>query len=121
MAGTANGISAGNAVPCHKVGIIHSGPSAVPARRLAATLALRGSIEPAVAAPAPVASERSPVAARRAFLEGGTGKSNESPERISGPSSPYILQSGRVIPAALITGIRPDLPDRKSTRRNSST
>jgi type IV secretory pathway VirB10-like protein len=110
MAGTANGISAGNAVPCHKVGIIHSGPSAVPARRLAATLALRGSIEPAVAAPAPVASERSPVAARRAFLEGGTGKSNESPERISGPSSPYILQSGSVIPAALITGIRSDLP-----------
>jgi type IV secretion system protein VirB10 len=72
--------------------------------------ALRGSIEPAMAAPAPVASERSPVAARRAFLEGGTGKSNESPERIGGPSSPYILQSGSVIPAALITGIRSDLP-----------
>ncbi|QNO25558.1 TrbI/VirB10 family protein [Sphingopyxis sp. OPL5] len=72
--------------------------------------ALRGSIEPAVAAPAPVAGERSPVAARRAFLEGGAGKPNESPERIGGPSSPYILQSGSVIPAALITGIRSDLP-----------
>ena len=72
--------------------------------------ALRESIGPAMAAPAPAASERSPVAARRAFLEGGTGKSNESPERISGPNSPYILQSGSVIPAALITGIRSDLP-----------
>ena len=72
--------------------------------------ALRGSIEPAVAAPAPVAGGRSPVAARRAFLEGGAGKANESPERIGGPSSPYILQSGSVIPAALITGIRSDLP-----------
>lgn len=72
--------------------------------------ALRGSIEPAVAAPVPVAGERSPVAARRAFLEGGAGKPNESPERIGGPSSPYILQSGSVIPAALITGIRSDLP-----------
>lgn len=72
--------------------------------------ALRGSIEPAVAAPVPVAGERSPVAARRAFLEGGAGEPNESPERFGGPSSPYILQSGSVIPAALITGIRSDLP-----------
>lgn len=72
--------------------------------------ALRGSIEPAVAAPAPLAGERSPDAARRAFLEGGAGKPNESPERIGGPSSPYVLQSGSVIPAALITGIRSDLP-----------
>ena len=75
-----------------------------------AAQALRGSIEPTVAAPAPVAGERSPDAARRAFLEGGAGKPNESPERIGGPSSPYILQSGSVIPAALITGIRSDLP-----------
>ncbi len=72
--------------------------------------ALRGSTETAVAAPAPVAGKRSPDAARRAFLEGGAGKPNESPERIVGPSSPYILQSGSVIPAALITGIRSDLP-----------
>jgi type IV secretion system protein TrbI len=72
--------------------------------------ALRGSIEPAAAAPAPVAGERSPDAARLAVLDGGAGKPNESPERIGGPSSPYILQSGSVIPAALITGIRSDLP-----------
>ena len=71
--------------------------------------ALRGSIEPA-APPAPAAGARSPNAARRAFLEGGAGKPNESPERVRGPSSPYILQSGSVIPAALITGIRSDLP-----------
>ena len=72
--------------------------------------ALRGSIEPAVAAPAPVADARSPVAARRAFLEEGRRTPFESAERIRNPSSSYILQAGSLIPAALITGIRSDLP-----------
>lgn len=34
----------------------------------------------------------------------------ESPARIRTPTSPYILQAGSVIPAALITGIHSDLP-----------
>lgn len=34
----------------------------------------------------------------------------ESAERIRTPASPYILQAGSVIPAALITGIHSDLP-----------
>ena len=72
--------------------------------------ALRGSIEPAAAAPAPVADARSPVAARRAFLEEGRRTPFESAERIRNPSSSYILQAGSLIPAALITGIRSDLP-----------
>lgn len=72
--------------------------------------ALRGSIDSAVAAPAPVAREPSPVAARRAVLEEGRRTSFESAERIRNPSSPYILQAGSLIPAALITGIRSDLP-----------
>ncbi len=33
-----------------------------------------------------------------------------SPDRVVGPASPYVLQTGAVIPAALITGIRSDLP-----------
>ncbi|WP_294029163.1 TrbI/VirB10 family protein [Sphingopyxis sp.] len=73
--------------------------------------ALRGSGElPAAPGATPDPAARTPAAARDAFLEGGASKSNESPERVRGPSSPYILQSGSVIPAALITGIRSDLP-----------
>ena len=33
-----------------------------------------------------------------------------APDRVAAPASPYILQAGAVIPAALITGIRSDLP-----------
>ena len=34
----------------------------------------------------------------------------ESAERLQAPSSPYVVQAGTVIPAALLTGIRSDLP-----------
>ena len=33
-----------------------------------------------------------------------------APDRVAAPASPYVLQAGAVIPAALITGIRSDLP-----------
>lgn len=51
-----------------------------------------------------------PTAARKAFLSGGPQRAFESSERIVGPSSPAVVQAGTVIPAALITGIRSDLP-----------
>lgn len=50
------------------------------------------------------------TSARRGFLAGGSRGPAETSERIVDPSSPYILQAGAVIPAALITGIRSDLP-----------
>jgi type IV secretory pathway VirB10-like protein len=34
----------------------------------------------------------------------------ESAERLQTPSSPYVVQAGTLIPAALVTGIRSDLP-----------
>lgn len=72
---------------------------------------LRGALElPAAGAPAPDASPQTPAAARRAFLEGGSAKPFESAERVRVPSSPDVLQAGSLIPAALITGIRSDLP-----------
>src|SRR3546814_3697838 len=37
-------------------------------------------------------------------------RSTASDERIAPPVSPYIVQAGSVIPAALITGIQSDLP-----------
>jgi type IV secretion system protein VirB10 len=45
-----------------------------------------------------------------AFLNGPIDKRTVSPERLEAPASKYILQAGSVIPAALLTGIRSDLP-----------
>ncbi|MES1972832.1 MAG: TrbI/VirB10 family protein [Pseudomonadota bacterium] len=49
-------------------------------------------------------------AAKRAFLKAGTDRPAASAGRLESPSSPYVLQAGSVIAAALITGIRSDLP-----------
>lgn len=48
--------------------------------------------------------------ASAAFLERASDRQTVSSERLTGPVSPMILQAGSVIPAALITGIRSDLP-----------
>lgn len=54
----------------------------------------------------------SPVAQnpQQAFLNAAPDRQPVSAERIVEPASPYLLQAGAVIPAALITGIRSDLP-----------
>lgn len=45
-----------------------------------------------------------------AFLNAETDKRTVSEGRLARPASRYIVQAGSVIPAALITGIRSDLP-----------
>jgi type IV secretion system protein VirB10 len=45
-----------------------------------------------------------------AFLNAPVDKRTVSTERLQNPASKYIVQAGTVIPAALITGIRSDLP-----------
>jgi type IV secretion system protein TrbI len=45
-----------------------------------------------------------------AFLNGPVDKRTVSSERLENPASKYIVQAGSVIPAALLTGIRSDLP-----------
>jgi type IV secretion system protein TrbI len=45
-----------------------------------------------------------------AFLNGAVDRRTTSPDRVQAPASKYILQAGAVIPAALITGLRSDLP-----------
>ncbi|MFN8683407.1 TrbI/VirB10 family protein [Paracoccus sp. P2] len=54
----------------------------------------------------------SPIAQnpRQAFLNAAPDRQPVSAERVTAPASPYLLQAGAVIPAALITGIRSDLP-----------
>ncbi len=45
-----------------------------------------------------------------AFLNATADHQTESPDRLQSAPSPNVLQAGAVIPAALITGIRSDLP-----------
>jgi type IV secretory pathway VirB10-like protein len=44
------------------------------------------------------------------FVNASVDRRTTAPDRISRPASPFVLQAGTVIPAALITGIRSDLP-----------
>jgi type IV secretion system protein VirB10 len=66
-----------------------------------------GAEAPAVA---PGAAPSSEAARRQAFLERTSDRRTVSGERLVGLAAPVILQAGSVIPAALITGIRSDLP-----------
>ncbi len=76
-----------------------------------------GSIAPA-AAQVPAAAQAAAVGSsdltsqdhKLAFLNGNTDHRTVSPERVDAPASPYVLQAGAVISAALITGLRSDLP-----------
>ncbi len=45
-----------------------------------------------------------------AFMNAPVDRRTASLDRLSRPASPYVLQAGTVIPAALITGLRSDLP-----------
>ena len=63
------------------------------------------------AAPAPGPSAAGgDQTAKRSFLRSGEGTDTASAFRLAPPSSPYVVQAGSVIPAAMITGIRSDLP-----------
>jgi type IV secretion system protein TrbI len=78
-----------------------------------------GQVEPAVV---PVSAGGQAVSAaagssdlmsqdhKLAFLNGNVDRRTVSPDRVEPPASPYVLQAGTVIPAALITGLRSDLP-----------
>jgi type IV secretion system protein TrbI len=47
---------------------------------------------------------------KRAFLTAPVDRKTVSSDRLANPASRYIVQAGAVIPAALITGLRSDLP-----------
>lgn len=56
-------------------------------------------------ATAPTAQDR-----QTAFLNAAVDRRTIASDRIAPPASPFVLQAGAVIPAALVTGIRSDLP-----------
>jgi type IV secretion system protein VirB10 len=51
-----------------------------------------------------------------AFLTAAADRRTVAPDRVVTPVSPYVLQAGSVIPAALVTGIRSDLPGQISAQ-----
>lgn len=65
------------------------------------------------AAAAPAQSEDSlqnGQTSKRAFLKADVDRRTETTDRLGAPTSPYVVQAGSIIAAALITGIRSDLP-----------
>jgi type IV secretion system protein VirB10 len=44
------------------------------------------------------------------FVNAPVDRRTTAPDRLSRPASPFVLQAGTIIPAAVITGIRSDLP-----------
>ncbi len=44
------------------------------------------------------------------FVSAPVDRRTTAPDRLSRPASPFVVQAGTIIPAALITGIRSDLP-----------
>ena len=71
-----------------------------------APLVLDGTAAPVVAA----SNDLTARDYKLAFLNGAVDRRTVSPDRVQAPASPYVLQAGAVIPAALITGLRSDLP-----------
>ncbi|MBZ9671821.1 TrbI/VirB10 family protein [Mesorhizobium sp. ES1-3] len=51
-----------------------------------------------------------------AFLSAAADRRTVASDHVTPPASPYVLQAGAVIPAALITGIRSDLPGQISAQ-----
>lgn len=78
----------------------------------------RAGAEPVAAPGLPAPSGQAPAqqaaqgdqAGKRAFMAQASNQRTVSVERLAAPLSPNIVQAGSVVPAALITGIRSDLP-----------
>ena len=75
-----------------------------------ASLQAPAQASPAAAATAAGSSDLVSQNHKLAFLNGAADRRTVSPDRVEAPASPYVLQAGAVIPAALLTGLRSDLP-----------
>ncbi|WP_294138494.1 TrbI/VirB10 family protein [Sphingomonas sp.] len=71
---------------------------------------LASAVPDPTATPQPVATAQGDQAGKRAFMAQAPNQRTASVERLAAPASPNIVQAGSIIPAALITGIRSDLP-----------
>ena len=71
---------------------------------------LAAATSSAAAAPPAAETAQGAQAAKRAFMAQASNQRTVSVERLVAPASPNIVQAGSIVPAALITGIRSDLP-----------
>ena len=82
-----------------------------------ASAAAPGGTQPGPVPPANAGVDFSAVQDHKlAFANAPTDRRTVSPDRVRPPASPYVLQAGAVIPAALITGLRSDLPGQVSAQ-----
>jgi type IV secretion system protein VirB10 len=81
-----------------------------PVGLIAPSTATGASAAPTPTPPVDAGSAQNMQDRKTAFLNASTDKRTVSPDRIEAKASPYVVQAGTVIPAALITGIRSDLP-----------
>lgn len=79
------------------------------ARAGAAPVSTPGLPTPSAQEPAQQAAQGD-QAGKRAFMAQAANQRTVSVERLTAPASPNIVQAGSIIPAALITGVRSDLP-----------
>jgi type IV secretion system protein VirB10 len=56
-----------------------------------------------------------------AFVNASIDRRTTSPDRVTKPASPYVVQAGSVISAALITGLRSDLPGQITAQVTENT
>jgi type IV secretion system protein VirB10 len=90
----------------------------------ATAIRIASPVTPASATPAPGTTLAVPAEAppldpnamqnmqdrKLAFVNGPIDRRTVSQDRLANPASPYVVQAGTVIPAALLTGIQSDLP-----------
>ncbi|ACI50787.1 conjugation TrbI family protein [Gluconacetobacter diazotrophicus PA1 5] len=70
----------------------------------------RNSAAPVTAGATPVPAAGAATDRNQAFLDGPVDQRTVSAARLTTVPSPYVIQAGSIIPGALITGIRSDLP-----------
>jgi type IV secretion system protein TrbI len=69
-----------------------------------------GEITPNAASSSDEAHAQNGQDRKLAFVNASIDRRTTSPDRVTKPASPYVVQAGSVISAALITGLRSDLP-----------
>jgi type IV secretion system protein VirB10 len=80
-------------------------------RRSESTQSSADALNPLALLQAPAAlADGAAQGSRADFLSHEPDRRTVSGERAQPPASPYVIQAGSVVPAALITGIRSDLP-----------
>lgn len=91
-------------------GVFLGGSSAGASAAMPSLPNLSAAAPDAATDPQPAETAQGDQAAKRAFMAQASNQRTVSVERLMAPASPNIVQAGSIIPAALITGIRSDLP-----------